>query len=506
MTADGHQPARSADSVEALADEWLSFLSELTPYDELVRSIVGFAEAASRFDDIHRTLCKRVGKERLRAQKIKHSELVDSAFKSIRRQTSSRGGTKWDERLTCLAQGGYAPSTSNFINILRYDEAWEATIGRNDRSGALVWLSPPPWHAYERGRWRRREVTDADSSRIAAWLETSRFQITVSPTSEPLHGAIGVVSEDRRFDPVREYLDTLKWDGSPRLDNMLRNYFGASGADQSHSEYIAAAGSRTLISAVARVFEPGCKADHVLTLVGDQGVGKSSALKTMAGGDHFADSLPDLKSKDAADYLRGPWIVELSELDSFNRAELSTIKAFISRTEDRFRAPYGRRTETHPRRCIFIGTTNEEVFLNDATGNRRFWPVTVTSVDLDALRRDRDQLWAEAVHRYRAGEPWHFDTDALTTAAAAAQQHRQVDDVWQPEIENFVASRLRVTVQDVLTQCLELNLERCGQIEKNRVARVLRQLGWVRRQKRDGAWNATSGNHDQRWAYERRDS
>lgn len=501
VRSDAHAPhaTRAAapgkpDPLEVLADTHFALVNQLTPVAELREALVGFAAATGDLDALSRAQAKRVARARLRGARIADcAELVKLAFAGATRHARSSDAADWESRLTRTTNGRHAATTANILSILRYEGAWDAALGFDARSGRTTWLSPPPWRRSERESWTQAELRDSDYPRVAGWLETSRFGIIVGPSSDALRGAIAVAAEDRRFDRVVDYLDARNWDGIARLDNLLPRYFGALVDDDvrdddksKQREYLAAVGPRSLISGVARAYEPGCKADHVLVLVGPQGVGKSSAIRVLAGAENFADSLPDLGHKDAADYLRGVWVVELSELDSISRSELATVKAFVSRTCDRYRAAYGRATEAHPRRCIFIGSTNEDAFLSDVTGNRRFWPVTVGRVDLEALRRDRDQLWAEAVVRYRAGEPWHLDSERLVKAAVSAQEGRQIVDAWQPAIAAFVARYERVAVQEVLRSCLGLELERWGQIEQNRVARVLRQLGWTLHQVRDG--------------------
>jgi putative DNA primase/helicase len=175
--------------------------------------------------------------------------------------------------------------------------------------------------------------------------------------------------------------------------------------------------ARWLISAVARVFQPGAKADCCLILEGGQGIGKSSALRIL-GDPWFTDEIADLGGKDASFQTQGVWIVEIAELDSMNRSEVSRIKSFMSRNVGRFRPPYGRRIVESPRQCVFAGSVNHNVYLRDETGGRRFWPVECRSIDLAGLKRDRDQPWAEAVFKYQAGSPWWLESAELITKAA----------------------------------------------------------------------------------------
>jgi predicted P-loop ATPase len=185
------------------------------------------------------------------------------------------------------------------------------------------------------------------------------------------------------------------------------------------------------------------KADHMLILEGPQGARKSTAIKVLAGEQWFTDELPELGSKDAAIHMQGVWIVEIAELDAMSRAEVSRIKAFLTRTTDRFRPPYGRYTIEVPRQCVFAGTVNLDTCLRDETGNRRFWPLRSGTIDIDALVSDREQLWAEAVHRFREGAIWWIDDPALLAEAAAAQEARYQSDAWEDLIEHWLTHETR---------------------------------------------------------------
>ena len=206
-----------------------------------------------------------------------------------------------------------------------------------------------------------------------------------------------------------------------------------------------AIGSRWMISAVARIMQPGAKVDHMLILEGPQGTKKSSALKMLAGADWFTDELAEIGSKDAAQQMRGIWIIEIAELDAISRAEVSRIKAFLSRTTDRYRPPYERYVVEVPRQCVFAGSVNPDTYLRDETGNRRFWPVRCGNINLDALSRDRDQLWAEAVARYRDGTIWWLNEAELIADAKIEQDQRYQADAWDARIDRWlVYERQRV--------------------------------------------------------------
>lgn len=388
----------------------------------------------------------------------------------LTRSESSRGDVK------------YAATTHNIALIFTHNRAWLDVLARDQRSERVVCLQRPPFHGLENESFPR-EWTDSDDARASMWLERSSYALFVGPRSPVIRAAVNVVAERNSFDPVCDYIDSLRWDGKKRVDKLCARYFGAP--DTRINEVF---GSKWMISAVARAKRPGCQVDHVLTLVGPQGKGKSSGLATLTGPEYFGDNLGDLHSKDSQQYLLGPWVVEVAELDAMKRAEVTTVKAFVTRREDRFRSPFEARVATHPRRVVFAATTNEDAFLKDATGNRRWWPVLIGHVDIDALKRDRDQLWAEAAHRFHAGEQWHLTDETLVAEAQQAQEERYQRDAWEGAVLEYIeslAENNRVTsARDVLEGPLKLEISKHGQVEQNRVAAILKRAGWVRTQRR----------------------
>jgi|LauGreDrversion4_2_1035121.scaffolds.fasta_scaffold24223_6 predicted P-loop ATPase len=279
--------------------------------------------------------------------------------------------------------------------------------------------------------------------------------------------------------PVQEYLEALNWDGTCRLDSWLIEYLNAD--TSCTAAILETIGAKFLISAVARVMQPGCKADHVLVLEGQQGIGKSRAAATLAGESWFTDGLPrDLGDKDAAIHLQGRWIIELGELSQLRKNEIETVKSFISRQTDKFRPPFGRVEVEVPRQCVFIGTTNEAEYLVDVTGNRRFWPVRCGRIDLAALARDRDQLWAEAVHRYQQGEYWYIEDTEIQQQVAEEVARRTVSDPWLPHVAQVLMQvQEETTPGEVLQQLADLKLTDYSKGVAARVANIMRDLGWV---------------------------
>jgi predicted P-loop ATPase len=230
---------------------------------------------------------------------------------------------------------------------------------------------------------------------VTAVQELLQENYLVGVSKDTAHQAVDLVAWEHKFHPVREYLKKLEWDGVDRLDSWLARYLGAA-----PSPYASAIGRMFPISMVARILKPGCQVDYVLVLEGpDQGEQKSSAARVLAG-EHFSDALPDIHGKEASQHLRGKWLVEIAELSAIRKADVEEVKKFITRREERYRPPYGRLDVIEPRQCAFIGTTNKSTYLYDETGGRRWWPIQVGIIDLAALERDRDQLFAEAVARY----------------------------------------------------------------------------------------------------------
>ena len=240
-----------------------------------------------------------------------------------------------------------------------------------------------------------RPWTDQDDREAAAWMQDIQVNVGVPDAAR----AVQTVAERDKFHPVLDYLNQISWDGVPRLDTWLVAYIGTE-----DTEYTQAVGPRWMISGVARIYEPGCKADCVLVLEGPQGILKSSAFAAI-GGAWYTNDVAALGTTAAQEQILGNWIVELDELEAVTRArDVVAVKAFVSRSIDKFRLPYGHRSHAHPRQCIFGGTTNRETWMRDETGGRRWWPVRSGLIDIDALRQDRDQLWAEARDRYLTGE------------------------------------------------------------------------------------------------------
>jgi predicted P-loop ATPase len=317
-----------------------------------------------------------------------------------------------------------------------------------------------------------RPVRDTDVASIQEWMQRHDMRRMAKDT---VHQAVDLVAQEWIIHPVRQYLDSLKWDGVPRLGGWLNAYLGVD----PQGSYAATIGTMFLISMVARIYQPGCKVDHMIVLEGDQGLLKSTACSILAG-KWFSDSLPDIhNSKDASQHLNGKWLVEVSELSAFTKSESEALKAFITRSEERYRPSYGRKEVIEPRQCAFIGTTNKAAYIKDETGGRRFWPATATIIDLEALARDRDQLFAEAVHRYKLGEPWWPDKAFEAQYIKPQQDTRYESDAWEDAIQTFLTGKRATSILEVAREGLLIDLPKIGTADQRRIAAALVRLGWL---------------------------
>ena len=385
------------------------------------------------------------------------------------------------------------PISANVATILRFHSQWSGAVAYDEFRETIVSTREPPWDnidappIVEPGVW-----ADEDSDRLRTWL--ARDQKLIVPQGEVEQG-LRIAAHTNRVHPVCEYLRSLSWDGTPRIDSWLHTYLGTP-----DTLYERGVGSKWLISAIARVVEPGCQADCTLILEGAQGLGKTRAFRTLVPvDDWFASTGLDLGNKDSLDALRAVWIYGLDELDSLRRGEVTRWKSFLTQNRDHYRPPYARRARDFARQNVFCGTTNESEYLSDRTGNRRFWPVkagTTGEIDYLAIRRDRDQLWAEAFARQVAGEEWHINKDSGLRLLAEQQQDERVQEhpweepirVWlerplvtgsdgHPELADL---RGGVLTTDALTYAISMRRSDQTQTHLATVATILRGLGYER--------------------------
>lgn len=325
----------------------------------------------------------------------------------------------WEAKLSRTEEGAVRSNITNAILILQNHPALQG-IRFNELSGAVEVKDSLPWKRPNK-YWR-----DADDAQLYSWVAD---QYGVQFPENKFTKALTVVTDQRRFNPLRDYLRELPdWDGVPRVDTLLVDYLGAD-----DTPYVRAVTRKTLVGAIQRVLEPGCKFDTVLVLDGKTGIGKSTLLRKLSG-DWFSDSLSlaDTRDKTAAEKLQGVWIMEIGEMQGTRKADIDVLKGFLSRQVDEYRAAYGRVVERHPRTAIICGTTNSTTgFLRDTTGNRRFWPVTVEGGRLsiwDMTEETRAQIWAEALLYQAGGEDSFLDAAMEREAAKMQQAALEYDD------------------------------------------------------------------------------
>lgn len=323
----------------------------------------------------------------------------------------------WQTALELDKQGKVKDTLTNIALIIRHDPQLKGIVYNEFKSMVDV-TGDLPWKQVKPG-WGDTDIS-------CAKLYFERVYGIWSPTKFK-DALLAVVSAERLYHPIKEYFETLEWDGTERLDTLLIDYLGAE-----DTQYVRSVTRKTLTAAVARVYEPGIKFDSILVLNGPQGIGKST-LFALLGKQWYSDSLSisDMKDKTAAEKLQGYWILELGELAGIKKVDVETVKSFVTRTDDKFRQSYGVAVESHPRSCIIVGSTNSEGgFLRDITGNRRFWPVHVTGSGKHHPweLQDVDQIWAEAIERYRAGEELYLKGRVAADAYAMQQDAMESDD------------------------------------------------------------------------------
>ena len=386
-----------------------------------------------------------------------------------------RGSGDWRDDLL-YRRGECAPCLANIVLILAHDEAWQGTIGFDQFQMRVMRRAALPGTTdADPGEW-----TDADTTAVRIWL-TRAYGLVAGP--QDVDSAVELVAQMHGYHPVREYLDGLKWDGTSRLDEWLSDFMGVE-----RSEYSARVGRWFLMGMAARVRKPGVKFDYCLVLEGTQGLRKSTALRVLAG-EYFSDTELDLTNKDAMSSIRGKWVHEFSEMGSLARAENTRQKSFLSRQVDEFRPTYARREIRCPRQLVFAGTTNDWQWNKDPTGGRRFWPVEVRGeIDTDGLAAVRDQLLAEADHRFRAGERYWPLADEQRALFDPEQLRRESEDGLFDMLHDWIEhlAKPEFTMGEVLGEALKLDAGRITRDVTTRVGQLLKKLGCGRKEKRNG--------------------
>lgn len=371
-----------------------------------------------------------------------------------------RGQFRAEDILDYDPNGNVIKSTKNALTILLYDGRFGDIQFDEMKFNELLDC---------------QQITDYTILKISVRID-SFYKIQFSKNI--LMDAIKLAGQLDRINPVQDYLYSISWDGVSRLDEFLINH-----AESNDTEYARIVSSKTLIAAVARVFEPGCKVDTTLVLEGAQGCGKSTLIRSLSPDSNwFSDTELPIGNKDAYQQLQGVWLYEIGEMSSVANAKKNTLKGFLSSSTDKFRLPYGAKVIDSSRRNIFIGTTNDDQYLNDDSGGRRFWPLKVGNIDTQEIINIRDQLWAEATYRYFHEEPWHLSKEQ-EKLAIAEQSRRYQHDEWEDEIRLWLEQKefCEVTGKYIFQNVFNLKMSMFDRLTQRRISSIMKRLGWERK-------------------------
>jgi predicted P-loop ATPase len=389
-----------------------------------------------------------------------------------KKKRESTGG--WRNRLTCNSKGEAHSNLWNVHLCLSCDIRWEGALRFDEFSFRVIVTDSAP-KGIDRG-----ELQDHILDRIHCWLEAD-FLPRIS--TENVQKAVHLVARANSFHPIRDYFDRLQWDGQPRLATFFAVYFQAKGP----TVYLREVACMFFVAAVARIYRPGCQADYMLVLEGKQGIFKSQALRALFGAEYFTDQMPSLDGRDASIQLRGKHCIEFAEFDRLSKHEASTVKAFVTRPVDTYRPINGRETVNVPRQCVFAATVNPTEYLTDEE-NRRFWPVRCGQIDVVAILRDRDQLWAEAVVLYRKGSSW-WPSAELLPEFQEQQEKREIENPYHARLAEWldqtaISGRITETPQWLTTahilDGLQIPPAQWKSVEQY-VAKAMRKLGYIKK-------------------------
>jgi len=374
----------------------------------------------------------------------------------------------WQSRCEKNAKGKLIPNEKNVLMALRFDPDLRDAYGYDEMQRRMVML-----HELGRIDVTTRWVGDADFVYLTEWLQGHGMPSVSLATAR---NALCTRAEECPYHPVVSYLNSLIWDGVPRLGVWLTSYLGAALGEPN-----ASIGRMFLTAMVARVMLPGCQADYMPVLEGPQGILKSSACRVL-GGEWFSDHLPDIKEKDVSVHLRGKWLIEVAEMHAMSKVEATQLKSFITRQIEIYRVPFGRLEVREPRQCVFVGTTNESQYLKDASGGRRFWPVECGvsgRINLDLLAYNRDQLFAEAKLNYENQGAIYPDAAFEREYLMPAQAARYAGDIWEDKVAQFLDGREQVTIPEIAREALFVIEGQMADGHNRRIASILRGLGWA---------------------------
>lgn len=431
-------------------------------------------------------------------------QAMDDALASA--QAAAFQQMQWQAMFKKTDKGVILPTLFNTLLVFDNDSAWRDVIAFDEFAYRIVKRKSPPTRVVRIGEW-----SDLDDVQALVYVaEEHGFE----PKKMTVMDAVLQAAHQNSFHPVREWLHSLEWDGVPRVADLAGKYLGGTStlgtASLERAErlelgiYLKLLSVKWLVGAVARIMQPGCKLDTMPVLEGGQGSFKSTALRVLFGSDWFSDSKLVIGDKDALANMQGKWCSEMAEMDSHRKADDTAFKQFLSTQTDRVRWHYGRRAEDVPRQSVFVGTTNMDEYGKDETGMRRIWPFAVGYIDVAAIKADRDQLWAEAVHLYDKGVSWWVDGDKVILDPSAnpelgalfaapvterelfdrqAEDRMQIDAWMYPIVEWWTSNNGLpwVTTAQIMDEALKLEKARWSKTEQMRVAAILKRLGFTRR-------------------------
>lgn len=437
-----------------------------------------------------------------KVEKIFESQKIQKAREEFSQDFETTDDVEWrTKKLTKSSSTGLIEKTiNNAVVILENDNLLKNKLMYDRFSNRFLIKEPMPWGRKEENY--PKLWNDSDDAELRGYFE--RFYDGFKSTGA-INDALAILKNRKSINVAKEYFEGLSWDGVARLDTLIIDYLGAE-----DSEYTRQVTRKAFIAVVARaITEKAVKFDNMVILTGKQGIGKSTLLSKLAG-DWFTDNIVDFNSKDTLLLLQNCIIVEVPELQGFNKADSNRLKQFLGQKTDKYRAPYERREEEHPRHCVFFGTTNDDEFLRDSTGNRRYWPIEVGKNKpiknvFKGLDSEKDQIWAESVVRFLAGEALYLEGDVLKVAEEE-QKSRLIVDPWESIIAEYLQRKIpvnwfdrsieeqknywifkndeekdlvdrdRVCASEILTVCLGIEAKRQTSIDRKRVVDIIRKM------------------------------
>jgi putative DNA primase/helicase len=410
------------------------------------------------------------------------SERIKGADREIRRMVRS----KWEESIVWSDKGDkIIDSPGNLKLMLDNMPEWTGLVAYDESKDRLFWTRDPPELAGMKRPRSGQEIREYDWVYVAHWFSSQRQVTFPKMTAADQLVAAG---QDNAHNSLVGYIEGLTWDGKGRVGSWLTTFCGAEDTPVTRK-----VGRAWLISAIARALAPGCQVDHVLVLEGKQGSGKTSVFRIL-GGEWYLGHLPRLEDKDARHVLSGAWLVEMQELANTRASRIELVKAYLTERWDQYRPPYGRSFVKRARRCVFGASVNDDEYVADSTGARRFWPVKIGVPHIEALSAERDQLWAEARELYLSGEQWWVPAGTAEADALHEEQAvRLMSDPWDTMVERYVQARDMVSTTEILGSIPGLEPGRYTPRDAQRVGSIMQTLGYVQRRVDVG------GKRERRW-------